>query len=352
MTFRNRTLAASAVVALASAVSVPALAAGTPAGTQITNTAGVTYTINSIAQTGSSATDTLTVDRVVRFTLVETGGVTTVVTPGQTLASAPFTLTNTSNAPLDFGLAAAQVSGGLAAHGGMDSFDLTGGAIYNDVNNNALYDSGTDTLIGHLDEVPADGIRNFLYVADVPAGLAHAQLAGVTITATAQEAGTVGTQGAIVTQTSGANTIGLDTVFDDGQGVTDLARDGKLSVADDFTVTNATVTISRTNKIIQNIVEGTTNAKAIPSALVEYCMIVSNAANSADAANLTITDQMASTLTYDSSFGVWVNGTVTNGVCNNDGTKTGSHAAGQITGTIGDLPSGTERTVRYRATVN
>lgn len=352
MTFRNRTLAASAILALASAASAPALAAGTTAGTEITNTAGVTYTINSIAQTGVTATDTVTVDRVVRFTLTEHGGVTTVVTPGQTLASAAFTLTNTSNAKLDFGLSGSQINGALAAHGGTDSFDLTGGAIYNDVNGNGTYDGGTDTLVTYFDEVPADAIRNFLYVADVPAGLAHAQVAGIHVTATALESGGIGTQGAALTQTTGGNTAGVDTVFADIAGVSDAERDATVSVADDFTVTNATVTITRTNKIVENVVEGSDNPKAIPSALVEYCMIVSNAANSADAANLTITDQMAATITYDSSFGVWVNGTVTNGVCNNDGANSGSHDAGKITGTIGDLPAGTERTVRYRATVN
>ena len=36
-----------------------------------------------------------------------------------------FLLTNTSNAPLDFGLALAQPVGGTAAHGGTDNFDVT-----------------------------------------------------------------------------------------------------------------------------------------------------------------------------------------------------------------------------------
>lgn len=352
MTHRNRILAASAVLALASAVSAPALASGTAAGTQITNTAGVTCTINAIAQTGASATDTVTVDRFFALYACRNRQCDHCRYTGPDKSGRAVHADQHLQRPIRlWSCCQPDVCGGTV-RGGADTFNLTGVAIYEDVDANGLLDGSIDTPISHLDEVPADAARSFFFVGDVPTGLAHAEAAGVIMVATALEAGVAGTQGAVVTQTVGANTAGVDTVFYDHQGPYDAQLDGKMTVLDDFTVTSATVTLTRTNQVIWNNFEGTTNAKALPTGLIEYCIIVSNAANSADAANLTITDQLASTLTYDSSFGVWVNGTVTNGVCNSDGTSTGAHAAGRITGMIGDLPAGTERTVRYRATVN
>src|SRR3546814_19563551 len=47
------------------------------------------------------------------------------------------------------------------------------------------------------------------------AGLANNAVAGVTLRATAREGGGIGTQGAAITETTGANTAGKDTVFAD-----------------------------------------------------------------------------------------------------------------------------------------
>src|SRR3546814_15799359 len=73
-------------------------------------------------------------------------------------------------------------------------------------------------------------IRLFV-VADIPAWLANKAVAGVTLRATAREGVGIGVQGTAITETTGANTAGKDTVFADiTVGVAgDAAREDRKS---------------------------------------------------------------------------------------------------------------------------
>lgn len=90
----------------------PALASGTASGTTINNTVSVNYKVGGVDQTATGASDSFKVDRKVNLTVAEVGTTTTEVSPGQTAAVTTFTVTNNSNATLDFALAAAQQTGG------------------------------------------------------------------------------------------------------------------------------------------------------------------------------------------------------------------------------------------------
>jgi uncharacterized repeat protein (TIGR01451 family) len=114
----------------------------------------------------------------------------------------------------------------------------------------------------------------------------------------------------------------------------------------------AALTITKTSKVVSDPVNGTTNPKAIPGATLEYCVIVANAAGGAGASSVAISDSLPSVITYDSTFGIKLDGTVTSGVCNADGTSGGSYSAGTITGTLTSLPAGSTKTLRYQATIN
>ena len=70
--------------------------------------------------------------------MAEVGSATTTVSPGQLAAVTTFTVTNNSNATLDFALTVAQQAGSTAAHGGTDTFDTTNVKIYVDANGNGL----------------------------------------------------------------------------------------------------------------------------------------------------------------------------------------------------------------------
>jgi hypothetical protein len=352
MTRTSKMLAATGILALAVASSQTAFAAGTTAGSTITNTASVSYNVGGIAQTGTTASDTLTVDRKVNLTVAEVGSTTTQVTPGQISAVTTFSVTNTSNATLDFALSAAQIVGGTAAHGGTDTFDATNVKIYVDTNANGTYDAGTDTLVTYLDELAADSSKTVFVVADMPLGLANGAVAGVTLTATGREGGGAGSQGIALVQTTGANTSGMDTVFADGAGASDAARDAAFSARDDYTVFTATLSVLKTSTIISDPVNGTTNPKFIPGASIQYCIAVSNSAGGADATSIGITDPLPATVTYDSSYGIKLNGTVSSGTCQTDGTAGGTYASGTVSGTLASVTAGATKTLLFRATIN
>ena len=352
MTRISKLLGAGGIITLAALGAQPAFAAGTTAGSTITNTATVNYQVGGISQNAATASDTLTVDRKVNLTVAEVGTVTTTVTPNQTVAVTAFTVTNTSNATLDFVLSAFQLDGGTTAHGGTDSFDVTGLRLFVDTNANGTYDQGTDLQVLFLDELAADASRTVFAVAAVPAGLSNGQVAGITLTATGRESGAVGTQGGELTATAGGNTSGMDTVFADGAGVTDAPRDAAFSDDDDFTVSTATLTVIKSSTIISDPVNGTTDPKFIPGAVIQYCIAVSNAAGAAAATSVAISDPLPDGITYNSAYGIELNGTVVSGVCQTDGTPGGSFASNTVNGTIASLPAESTKTVLFRATID
>lgn len=356
MTYRSRLLGAAGLFALSVLDANPAFAAGTIAGSTITNNVSVAFQVGGISQTAATASDTLTVDRRINLTVSEVGTITTTVTPGSTNQVTAFTVTNTSNAPLDFALGAAQQTGGAGAHANTDTFDITNLRVFRDSNNNGVYDSATDTAV-FLDEIAADATVTVFVVADVPLSQPNGAVAAVTLTATGREAGGVGTQGAALVQTTGANTSGMDTVFGDGAGATDALRDAADSERDDYTVSAAALTAIKSSRIISDPLNGTTNPKMIPGATIQYCIAISNGAGAAPATTITVTDPIPANLTYDSTFGVRTNGTATIAgspavaTCAADTTGTGTMASNTVSGTIASITAGQTRTVVFQATI-
>jgi uncharacterized repeat protein (TIGR01451 family) len=339
--------------------ATPAFATGTDAGSTIANTVTLNYQVGGIAQTAIQATDNIIVDRKVSLTVAEVGSVTTSVSPGQTAAVTTFTVTNTSNATIDIGLVAAQQAGGTAAHGGTDAFDLTGLGMFRDTNANGVYDVGTDTAVTYLDELAEDGVATIFIVGNVPIGATNGQVAGVTLTGTAQASGAAGTQGANLAATAGANTAGVDTVLADAAGLAgDVASDGRSSDDDDYTVSAPLMSVFKTSRVISDPINGTTNPKMIPGAVVEYCLIAVNATGGATATNVALSDPLpAQTTYYSTNYVVRVGGSYTgtapSGTCNADGALTaGAHAAGVVSGTLGSLTAGQTRTILFQVTIN
>jgi uncharacterized repeat protein (TIGR01451 family) len=353
MTRHLRLLATASTLAVAALAATPAFAEGTAAGTTITNNVSLSYRVGGVDQTAVTASNSFTVDRKVNLTVAEVGNTTTSVSPGQQSAVTTFDVTNASNAPLDFALAVTQLSGGTAKHGGTDNFNGTDIKIFRDTNGNGSFDAGTDLEASYLDQVTADETRRVFVVANIPLNRATGDVAGVRLTATAAEATAAGSLGAIVTQTTGANTAGVDTVFADASTTGgNTAYDGIHFDEDDYTILAASLTATKTSRVISDPVNGTTNPKMIPGAVVEYCIAVANAAGSATASNVNVTDTLPSQTAYQAAFGVKLNGTVTGTACNADGAGSGSHAAGVVSGTLADLLAGEARTLVFRVTIN
>ena len=341
------------LAAFSSVAATPAFAAGTTAGTTITNTATVDFQVGGVSQVQQSTSNNFVVDRKINLLVEEVGTVTTNVVPGQANAVTTFQLTNSSNEVLDFALTATQIAGGTAAHGGTDTFNANNVRIYRDntvTGTVGSWDAG-DTLVTYIDELVTDTAIRLFVVADIPTGLANNAVAGVTLRATAREGATPGTQGGAITETTGANTAGKDTVFADIAGVAgDIARDASHSDDDDYTVQTATLAVTKTSRVISDPFNNTSNPKLIPGAVVEYCIAVANT-GSADATSVLINDPVPGQLTFNAGT-ILLNGTVTGGTCNADGAAGGSYAAPNVSGTIATVAAGATRTLVFRATVN
>ncbi|WP_353228888.1 hypothetical protein [Novosphingobium sp.] len=359
-------VASTAVLAAFGATS--AHATGTLAGTTITNTASISYSVSNIAQTAATTSNSVVVDRKVTFTLANVGATTT-VTPGQgsllpaTAAYDTFTLTNNSNDTLDFALAGVnQATGATAQHSGTDAFDVSGITYYIDTNSNGVFDAG-DAAITWVDEVAPDTSKTIFALANVPLTVTNTQVSGIVLTASAELGGTSSTQGALLTNSNGAAWIPgtVQTVFNDTAGVSDSANDGKYSAKGDFTVYAPVLTLSKLSTIISDPVNGTSFPKAIPGATMEYCVVVQNATGGAPTTALAISDPLPTTVTYLSAYGIYLNSTYSAGTCGTGTLDSGANSSfaaatsgnnGTINGTLNNVSAGGAIAMRFRVTIN
>lgn len=354
--------------AMASAMALaaaPAWADGTNAGVSVSNTATLSYNSGGVAQPGvTSNAATFTVDRKISATLIEVGGTATQVNGGGLVNQVTtFTLTNTSNAALDFGLTAANLTSGTTApFGGTDSFDVSNFRYAVDTNGDGQYTAGTDQIVTYIDELAADASRTIFVIADVPASIPNGGIAAISLTAQAQEGGTAAAQGGNVTQTSGAGNLNgtADTVFADIAGTDDTARDGRISARDQYNVVSAALALVKSVTIISDPQNGTTSPKAIPGALLEYCLVAQNT-GSFQATNVVITDPVPAQVTFVTGSGLaggTAIGTGPTATCDTSGPNGGTAANVSSSSTATNfvtngltIPANSSLTARFRVTV-
>ncbi len=345
--YGNHLLAGCALCAIgaASLASAPAFAAGTAAGTVISNNVTVSYEVASIPQADATASNDITVDRKVDLSVARVDNTATQVVPNATAQAVSFTIANLSNATLDFELTASQTASGSAAGiSGTDNFDVTAPITYYLDDGDGVFDAG-DTVITHVDALAPDiQVRVHAVAASIPSGLANGSIAALTLLATAKENDNGTALGSNLSEAA-TNTAGVDTIFADAAGPNDGARDAAFSATDDYVVFTATLSAAKSSRIVSG--DFGTGA-AIPGAVVEYCVSVSNASGGATASNITISDTVPSEVTYDSTFGVKVGGTD----CLTPGAGSGTQSGGVVSGTIASLAAGTAQTLIFRATIN
>jgi len=346
MTSKLKILVAAGTISAAMMSASSAFAAGSLVGTEVQNTATVDYQVGGIAQTQRTATDLFDVDRKVIFTLTEaTPTGTTSVVPGQQDAVTTFRLNNTSNDTLDFILSAGQLVGGTAEHGGTDVFDLTGLTFFVDGNNNGTYEAGSDTATSVNNLAPDTSIAIFV-VGDIPLAQTNGQVAGVTMTASVRNA-----DGTVITPATDAtpNTAGIETIF------ADAGRDGLESDGDDYTLSAPNLTVTKLSRVISDGVSAA-NFKAVPGAVVEYCIVVTNGAGSATATNVAVADNLnlEPDFTYLASFTPKFDGTVVTGNTCTPGTSDATYTVGTntVSATLSNIAAGQTRTLVFRVTID
>ena len=178
--WRFNGVAAAVAVALGGLAAVPgqAFAAVPAANSTIGNTATATYTDASlVSRTATSNTVQTIVQQVGSFTL--TADNNKFVAPGGQVVYA-HTLTNTGNGSDTFTLSSAQNANQAIPK---DNFDLTGFAIYADLDGNGVADNAID-LTGTSVTLASGGVFKFVVVGSAPGTQVATDAAITTVTAT------------------------------------------------------------------------------------------------------------------------------------------------------------------------
>jgi len=365
----TRLLGAVSAFALIAMSSTPALAVGTTAGDTITNNVSVSYQVGNDPNTTQSVTDsdTFTVDRRIDVDVTLTSSSPVTVAPGQTQAVLAFDVTNLSNAVVDLDLSTV-LTGGTAAN-------IENITIYRDLNGDGVLDQAEINAgaITFLDEVAADdgtGTETIevLVVADITTDAVNADTFDLVLIADAHEAGSGGL-GAEIDATNGANTAGVDTVLADGTSTAEeAANDGDDSAEGSFSVAGALVSVVKSSRIVSDPVNGTTNPKAIPGAVIEYCIAVTNATGAAPATAVSVNDDLPGDVTFTPGSGIFL-GTATvdssgatpvatcSGGTDEEGADAnfaagGANGAGVVTGTLADIAASTTSSLYFEVTIN
>lgn len=352
--YRRAALAGVSALAVTLWGPLASAATGTQAGTSVTNTASVSYSVGGVTQTPvASNVASFVVDRKANVMVAEVGGAATSVSFGLTDQVTTFTVTNTTNATQDFRLFATNVGLGSPTQlGHTDNYTVTNIRVFVDSNGNGTYDASVDTAT-YIDELAPDQTKTVFVVADIPASGPASGISGVQLTAVVATGGTGSSLGADVTQSLTDDPSVIDTVFADGSGFVDVVRDGRYSAGDEYAIAAATAQVTKTAVIVSDPLNGILAPKAIPGAVIEYCIQVKNIGAQALTA-VGITDNIPTDTTYVAG-STYVGGSVALGVCVADGAQAtdGNVFNGtRIATSIANIAAGATTTTRFRVTLN
>jgi len=286
-----------ALAALALAVPQAAQAAGTIAGTTITNTVSVNYQIGGVPGAAATGSSSFTVDVKVNLTVarVDTGLVASAPSSTRLLT---FEVTNTSNTALDFRLTSIQTATN-PFDSATNDFTLANdpGVAFVDVNTNGVYDAGDLTYINEL----ATDATFTVYVSGVIPGTAtNGQKTAYGLIAEARAGGGAGEGGAL---SQAVLYNGLNVVFADvanGTVTGDGNRDAMMSDRSGFIV--AAISVAKTAAVYWDPVNLFSTPKAIPGAIITYQVTITNP-GSVNATNVSISDNLgAQPVTFRTTF--------------------------------------------------
>lgn len=316
-------------------------AAGTPAGTPISSSATLAYSLGVAAQPNITSTAMFVVDEKVNLTVA--GGITTSVASGSTAQATAFTVTNNANSPLDFSLAVTPAIVG-------NSFDPTACSAYVESGATADYQA-TQDIATFIDELAANANQTVYVVCNIPAALVNGNTGLAGLTATAQgnfnAAGYVASAGALgvsLVQTAGAGTADVDITFTDIAGTEDIARDARHSARNTYAIALPSLTITKT---IASVLDPNGTAVLMPGAVMTYQIVVAFT-GAGTASNLVITDPLPADTTY-------VPGSITvSGMASTDAADADNaqFAANTVTVSLGNVAAPANVVITFRATIN
>jgi uncharacterized repeat protein (TIGR01451 family) len=335
----TRWVAATVFATAAFVLPQSAQAAGTVAGTTVTNTATVNFDVGGVPQTAVQGSATFVVDDKVNLTVTNNAGAS--VVPGSTNQVLAFTLQNNGNKTHGYSLAAS-LGGGIT---------MNNVRIYRDANGDGNLDVGDVLYVGgtNVGDIAPDATMRLLIVADTPAGATNGQVSNYNLVATTLNAGTTTITAHDNAIADNANTE--QVVFADAAGPADAVRDGRHSATGTYTVSTATLNVAKTSTVISDPFNGAVNPKRIPGAVVRYSIVVTNS-GAANATNVVVRDAIPANTTYAAST-ITLNAVGQTDAGGDDSADMGATNAGEVTATIGNLASGGgSATVTFDVTVN
>ena len=301
-------------------------AAGTTAGTDITNTATADYFIGVTPLTATSNTTTTTVDELLNVTLVgQDAGAQVLVGPGDTNQVLTYQITNTGNGTDSYSLAATNLVG--------DNFDATAIAIYLD-DGDGIFNAADTLLDGSNDPVMnADDVITVFIVADIPAGLFDGDIANIDLTVDSNTA--TGAPGTVVV---GGGDGGTDAVVG--------ASGGADSATESYVVSNVVVSLLKA----ASIVDPFGGSDPVPGATITYSIDVT-VTGAGTASGVVISDPIPVDTTYVNASMTLGGVPLTDAVDGIDDADFGVTALNTITVDMGDLTAGTQ-TITFDVTIN
>lgn len=321
-------------ILLAAVVAPAAHAAGTAAGSSITNTATVTFTDpGGTPVSVPSNTSSLQVDEILNVAVVSNDAGNVPVTTPDADAVLTFTVTNVGNGSEAFVLSANSALLG-------DNFDPANVRIYLDANGNGTFEAATDTLyvpgVSADPVLPADGTQVVFVVSDITTGLANTNVGLVSLAAEALTVRATPGADAPGTTFAGQGTAGSDAVV----GTTQAAGSAQRG----YVVAQVATTFTKTQAVVSHPVFGT---NAVPGATIIYTLELV-ATGSGSLTGAAISDPVPAGTTY-------VPGSLTlNAVALTDvaDADAGSVAAGTVSVTLGTVTAPATHTVTFRVTIN
>lgn len=327
----KRWMRAVAMTMMAVAAAGHAYAAGTPAGTVISNRATAHYTVGANSLTADSNQASVTVAEIINLTATWQDAAPGVnVSPGQTNRVTTFRVTNTGNGSERYTLSA------TGAGVGGDQFDPAVTAIYLDANANGAYDAGTDALYSTgTPTVAPDGFVTAFVLSSIPSTtISDGDRGNVRLTASSK----TGT-GAPGTVLAGLGDGGVDAVIGSSSGT--------ASPTGTYVVSSIAVSLNKTVTVIDQF-GGT---QPVPGATLRFA-IAATVAGSGTATGVVITDPIPGNTTYKAAT-LKLNGAVLSDGADADAGDAGGTTAGTVTVRLGNLTSASPvQTVTFDVTIN
>ena len=377
-----------AVVAALSGVSTAANAAGTTAGTAIDNTASVGFKVGGTDQTAvNSNTASFLVDLKVSFTLTRIATTTYASSnDGAAMTVAGYTITNTGNAPMSYAIHTPDLSVATGQTVAVSSLATTPvNPVTDTINapaNTLTYWASADTTLDAGDTNISANTKSAGVTTTSTLGNLVAADGTLNIFVQMPDSGFVGVDGdiaAILSTVYGyqaevssalvdldkSNNDPTDGTTTDDNGAANVNSTVEIVYADTGANNTETmndavelvfpkISVVKTSVVISDPINGTTNAKAIPGAVVEYTLSAQNTGRAA-ADNVTLSDAIPANTAYveDSIVNA---GTAESDESDTDASDYNITTPATVTSNVGTVGAGTVATpttkeVKFRVTI-